>query len=85
MISKLRLERLAKGITQTDLWRMTGIPQWRTSLIERGVLPTMKEAERLSNFLGVPVDALFKVREGEILGSKRVGKHVENAERDPAP
>jgi transcriptional regulator with XRE-family HTH domain len=77
MVSKFRLERLARGVTQIDVWHVTGIPQWRTSLIERGVLPTLEEAEQLSEFLGVPVDALFEIKDGRILGSKRVGAHGE--------
>jgi transcriptional regulator with XRE-family HTH domain len=59
VISTMRLERLKKGKTQIDLWQKTGIPQWRISLIERGIIPTPVEREKIAKALGVPEAELF--------------------------
>lgn len=53
MVSPMRLERLKLGITQIDLWTRTGIPQWRISLIERGVPPKPEERQKLAEALGI--------------------------------
>jgi transcriptional regulator with XRE-family HTH domain len=59
MVSVLRIERAKRGKTQVDLWMATDIPQWRLSLIERGVLPTPDERQKIAKALGVPEDDLF--------------------------
>ena len=59
MISPMKLERIKKEITQIDLWMMTRIPQWRISLIERGVPATPEEMKKIVSALGVPEQDLF--------------------------
>ena len=51
MVSQMKIERIKKGITQVDLWMETGIPQWRISLIERGIDPKPAEAQRIAETL----------------------------------
>ena len=58
MVSPMRLERLKLGITQIDLWTRTGIPQWRISLIERGVPPNPDERRKLAKALGMPENTI---------------------------
>lgn len=59
MISQLKLERIKREESQTDLELRTGIPQWRISLIERGIRPKHHEIEKLSIALKMNADALF--------------------------
>jgi transcriptional regulator with XRE-family HTH domain len=53
-----KLERVKRGMSQCDLWMQTGIPQWRISLIERGLPPKPEEARRLADALGLPMGAI---------------------------
>jgi len=59
VISNLRIARLRRGKTQIDLWMATGIPQWRISLIERGIVPKPEERRRIAKALGVSEKELF--------------------------
>ena len=59
MVSSMKLQRIQKEITQIDLWMKTGIPQWRISLIERGIKPRPKEAEKIATVLETSVEDLF--------------------------
>ncbi|RJR47688.1 MAG: XRE family transcriptional regulator [Desulfobacteraceae bacterium] len=61
MISKMKLERVRREVTQVDLWMKTGIPQWRLSLIERGITPRPTEAEKIGEALGVNPEELFSL------------------------
>ena len=63
MLSNMKLERIKKEITQVDLWMRTGIPQWRISLIERGILPKEDEKKKTAYALQCEVGDLFP--EGE--------------------
>jgi transcriptional regulator with XRE-family HTH domain len=54
MVLPMRLERIKLGMSQIDLWMETGIPQWRISLIERGVPPKPDERRKLAKALGIP-------------------------------
>ena len=58
-ISPLRLERIKRGKTQIDLWQETGVPQWRISLIERGIPPKPDEAQKLARALEVLPETIF--------------------------
>ncbi len=58
--SPLKVERTRKGKTQTDLWRLTNIPQWRLSLIERGIPPRPEEARKIAEALQVSPSEIFK-------------------------
>jgi transcriptional regulator with XRE-family HTH domain len=60
----MKLERIRKGKTQTDLWQETGIPQWRISLIERGMPPKADEVRKLAEALRRPADELFGAKKG---------------------
>jgi len=62
MVSPMRLERLKREITQIDLWMETGIPQWRLSLIERGIVPREDEKEKIVKALGCEVSDVFPER-----------------------
>ena len=59
MISKLKMARIKKELTQIDLWMKCGVPQWRLSLIERGIAPTENEAINIAEALEIPCDKLF--------------------------
>ena len=59
MISKLKMARIKKELTQIDLWMKCGVPQWRLSLIERGIAPTEIEAHKIAEAIEVPLDELF--------------------------
>jgi transcriptional regulator with XRE-family HTH domain len=59
VVSKLKIERIKKGLSQIDLWMRTGIPQWRLSLIERGIAPRPEEAKRIAQTLGAEIPDLF--------------------------
>ena len=59
MVSALKVERTKRGMTQIDLWMSTGIPQWRISLIERGIIPKPEEAQKIAEALGVTEADLF--------------------------
>ncbi len=58
-VSRLRLERIKQGKTQIDIFLVTGIPQWRISLLERGISPKDEEAKKLARVLKVPSKELF--------------------------
>jgi DNA-binding XRE family transcriptional regulator len=58
MVSSMKVERIKRGLSQTQLWVETGIPQWRISLIERGLPPKPEEARKLAEALSLPVAAI---------------------------
>jgi len=59
MVSTMKLARIQREITQFDLWMKTGIPQWRLSLIERGIVPKPEEAKKISDVLGEKPEEIF--------------------------
>lgn len=59
MITRMKLKRILREMTQTDLWRETGIPQWRLSVIERGIPPRGEEAEKIATALGSTPEEIF--------------------------
>jgi|WetSurMetagenome_2_1015567.scaffolds.fasta_scaffold535216_1 transcriptional regulator with XRE-family HTH domain len=59
MVTRMKMQRLLREITQVDLWLKTGIPQWRLSLIERGIKPKAEEEEKIARALGVEPEKLF--------------------------
>jgi len=59
MVSILKIERIKQEINQLDLWSKTGIPQWRISLIERGISPREDEAKKIADALGCDSKYLF--------------------------
>lgn len=58
-VSKIKLQRIIRGLSQSRLTIVTGIPQWRISLIERGVVPTCEEAARIAAALGCRPEDVF--------------------------
>jgi transcriptional regulator with XRE-family HTH domain len=60
--TSFRIERVRRELTQAELSVMSGIPQHRISLLERGVKPKVDEAEVLAAVLEVPVKELFGER-----------------------
>jgi len=58
MVSQIKLERIKRELSQLELETKTGIPQWRISLIERGIRPRRDELEKLSIALKVNTDTL---------------------------
>lgn len=61
MVSKMRLKRIERELSQVDLWQITDIPQWRVSLIERGITPTLEEKEKICVALGCQASTIFPV------------------------
>jgi|TARA_R100001530_G_scaffold126521_1_gene95373 DNA-binding XRE family transcriptional regulator len=59
MVSKMKLKRIEADKTQIDLWNETGIPQWRISLIERGMPPKAVEAGKIADALEATIEELF--------------------------
>jgi hypothetical protein len=59
MVSPMKIERIKQQVTQIDLWMKTGIPQWRISLIERGIIPKPEEAGKIAIALRASVGELF--------------------------
>jgi len=60
MLTKIKFERLNRGLRQEDVATMTGgvVPQHRLSLLERGVKPRPDEARALAD--------VFKLEPGEL-------------------
>ena len=56
MIPFMKIERIKRGLRQTDLFLQTGIPQWRISLIENGMPPKPGERQKLAEALGISED-----------------------------
>jgi transcriptional regulator with XRE-family HTH domain len=67
MVSRLKIERVKRGVTQVDLFLKTGIPAWRVSLIERGIPPRDDEAKKLAEALKVGEEELFDRNGGRAL------------------
>jgi predicted transcriptional regulator len=43
----IKVQRARKNWTQKELESKTGIPQWRISLLERGIKPREDEAKKI--------------------------------------
>jgi len=61
MVSAMKLARIKKEMSQVDLWIKTGIPQWRLSLLERGIRPKPEEAQKVAEILGEKQEMIFPV------------------------
>lgn len=59
MVSNLKIERIKKGMTQSSLSLSSGIPQWRLSLIERGIHAKFDEKQKIATALGCQIDEIF--------------------------
>jgi transcriptional regulator with XRE-family HTH domain len=59
-MTRLKLFRLSRSLSQWELARGVGISQGRYSMIERAFIkPTIEERERLAQILSVPASTLF--------------------------
>jgi len=59
MVSNMKIQRARKEKTQTDLSRETDIPQWRISLIERGIPANDEEKQKIAAALGCTTEEIF--------------------------
>lgn len=59
MVSRLKIERIKRELTQTRLADLAGTYQTRLSRIERGARPDPEEAKRIAAAVGVPQEELF--------------------------
>ena len=59
MISIIRLIRIAQEKSQIEVGSEAGVPQYRISLIERGVLATSEERKKISETLGCREEQIF--------------------------
>jgi transcriptional regulator with XRE-family HTH domain len=61
MLTKIRIERLQRGLRQTDVVEMVSgvVQQYRLSLIERGIVPNPDEAKALAEAFGTKPEELF--------------------------
>lgn len=57
-----KIQRVIKGLRQADVEKVTGIPQPRISLLERGLPPSTDELKRLAKLFGVPETTLQRRR-----------------------
>src|SRR5712671_4006396 len=58
--ARLKAERKARKLSQTDLERRSGLPRCRISSLENGrAIPTLETLERISDGLGIPLQQLF--------------------------
>jgi transcriptional regulator with XRE-family HTH domain len=64
-VSRLEIERRARGLNQTDLARLSGVSRGTISAIERGDLPRVRTALALAKALGVELDVLLPVKNDE--------------------
>jgi hypothetical protein len=76
MITAMKLARIKKELSQTDLWIKTGIPQWRLSLLERGIIPKPEEVKIIAEALGEKQEDIFPA-------SSPDNKNARGAEFDP--
>ncbi|MGO9620770.1 MAG: helix-turn-helix domain-containing protein [Desulfobaccales bacterium] len=55
-----KLERVKRELTQVELAALSGIPQHRIRLLERGVRPRADEVEALADAFKVNPEKLFQ-------------------------
>jgi transcriptional regulator with XRE-family HTH domain len=59
MVSRLKIERIKKELTQTRLADLAGTYQTRLSRIERGARPDPEEAKQIASALGCRPEEIF--------------------------
>lgn len=55
-----KIERVKRELTQAELAALSGIPQHRISLLERGVKPSPEEAQVLATAFKMKPEELFQ-------------------------
>ena len=81
---RLKVLRLARGMSQWELGRAAGLSQGRFSMIERGlVAPTSEERAALARALGAPATTLLR----RVFGSRTpgAGSGMPRPEVEPTP
>ena len=63
MLTKVKLERIQRGLRQSDVTALTKgkVPQHRLSLLERGVTPNSDEVKALADAFNVNPEELFQM------------------------
>jgi hypothetical protein len=63
MLTKVKLERIQRGMRQADVAALTKgkVPQHRLSLLERGVTPNPDEVKALADAFQVNAEELFQM------------------------
>lgn len=61
MVSRLKIQRILEGHTLYTLEKRSGVPFWRLSLIENGLLPTPKQIVQISTALETDPAEIFPV------------------------
>ncbi len=59
--TRFKIERVKRELTQSELAALSGIPQHRISLLERGVRPQANEVKVLASILKVNPEELFRI------------------------
>ena len=85
-VSPLEVARRARGLKQPELARLAGCSQQTISLIERGGLPSVRNALAIARVLGVSLDTLFPVNdEAPAVTPGLRERSVVAGDRDAAP
>lgn len=63
LVSRMKVARVTRGLTQEELAELTGLPLWRISAIEQGLPPDREQATLLSKALRLPIPKIFPVYE----------------------
>lgn len=58
----LKLELVKREMLQEDLMRITGIPRNTISRIVNGQIPTLRNAQKIADALGMTVDDLWPLK-----------------------
>ncbi|SFV07794.1 helix-turn-helix transcriptional regulator [Alicyclobacillus macrosporangiidus] len=63
--TRLKLVLVMRGLKQEWLAEQTGLPSTTVSRIVNGATPTLRNAQKIARALGVSVDDLWPLEEGE--------------------
>ena len=65
-VNRIREYRIAKGLSQTELARLSGVARPNLNRIELGkATPMLSSAVKISETLGATLDELFPIEKGE--------------------
>jgi DNA-binding XRE family transcriptional regulator len=59
MVTPMKIQRVRKELSQVELAEKVGLPQWKISLIERGLIPLPGEARRIAEALETNIHEIF--------------------------
>jgi transcriptional regulator with XRE-family HTH domain len=63
--TRLKMELVMRGLKQEWLAQQTGLPSNTISKIVNGSTPTLRNAQKIAKALGMTVDDLWPLKEGE--------------------